>query len=147
MEGNWDAEVKYWMGGPGAPPTVSKGKATMKMILGGRFLQQDYSGNMMNMPFTGLGITGYDNMNKKYVSFWIDNMGTGMSTTDGAMDQAGKVLTTYGKMDDPGTGERGKNMKNVTRIVDKNRLVFEVHDLALGEPNTKVMEIVFTRAK
>jgi hypothetical protein len=148
MEGTWDAEVKSWMGGPGAPPTVSKATSTIKMVLGGRYLQEEVSGQMMDQPFNGMGITGYDNLNKKYISFWIDNMGTGMSTMDGTMDQTGTVLTMYGKMDEPGTGEHGKNFKAVTRIVDKNKHVYEMYDLVLGEPPaSKVMEIVYTRKK
>ena len=121
--------------------------ATLR-ALGGRYLQEEVSGQMMDQPFNGMGITGYDNLNKKYISFWIDNMGTGMSTMDGTMDQTGTVLTMYGKMDEPGTGEHGKNFKAVTRIVDKNKHVYEMYDLVLGEPPaSKIMEIVYTRKK
>lgn len=65
----------------------------MKMILGGRFLQQEVNGEMMGMPMNGIGITGYDNLKKKYVGFWIDNMGTGMYTMEGEMDKEGKACT------------------------------------------------------
>ena len=56
-------------------------------------------------------------------------------------------LTMYGKMDEPGTGEHGKNIKYVTRLLGRDKQVFEVHDLAIGEPNTKVMEMTYTRKK
>ena len=147
MEGSWDAEMKMWMGGPDTPPAVNRMTCTMKMVLGGRFLQQEVQGQMMGMPFSGMGFTGYDNVNKHYVGFWIDNMGTGMSTLDGVMNQKGDVLTMYGKMDEPGTGEHGKNIKYVTRLLGRDKQVFEVHDLAIGEPNTKVMEMTYTRKK
>lgn len=145
-EGIWDAEVKSWMA-PDAPPTVSKGSATMKMVLGGRYLYQEMSGEMMGMPFQGMGYTGYDNINKKYVSFWIDNMGTGMASMDGAMNKGGDVLTLYGKMDEPTTGEHGKNVKYVTRLISKDKQIFEAHDLSIAEPHTKVLEVVYTRHK
>jgi hypothetical protein len=63
------------------------------------------------------------------------------------MNQDGTVLTMFGKMDEWMTGEIGKTVKYVFRIVDKNRFVFEVHDMAIGEPNTKVMEITYIRRK
>ena len=147
MEGTWDAETKMWMGGPSTPPSVTKGTATMKMIFGGRFLQQEATGEMMGKPFHGIGYTGYDNMNKKFISFWIDEMGTGFSTADGVMNQAGDAITFYGKMDEPGTGEHGKNVKFVSRIVGKDKQVFEMYDLSRDDPNSKVMEIVYTRKK
>ena len=147
LEGTWNAEVRSWMNGPDQPPSVSKGTCVYKMIFGGRYLQQTFTSEMMNMPFSGTGYTGYDNTNKRYFGFWIDNMSTGMSTMDGTMNQAGTVLTMYGKMDEPGTGELGKNVKYVTRILSPDKNVFEVYDLTLDDAKAKMMEIVYTRAK
>jgi hypothetical protein len=45
------------------------------------------------------------------------------------------------------TGEHGKTIKYVTRIVNNDKHMFEIHDLSIEEPNTKVMEMVYTRAK
>ncbi len=129
MVGTWDAEVKMWMNGPTAQPTVSKGTSQNKLVLGGRYVQQDFSSEMMNQPFSGIGYTGYDNFNKKYVSFWIDNMSTGMSTMDGKIDKDNKTLTMWGKMDEPMTGEKGKKVKYVTRVIDNDTHVFEVYDV------------------
>ena len=44
-----------------------------KMILDGRFLHQEFNGEMMGSPFIGIGITGYDNGSKQYVSNWMDS--------------------------------------------------------------------------
>jgi hypothetical protein len=109
--GTWEAETKMWMNGPKGEPAVSKGSAEYKLALGGRYLQQEFSGEMMGQPFNGVGYTGYDNFGKKYVSFWIDNMSTAMSTMEGTMDKEGKTLTMWGKMDEPchrGEGEAGE---------------------------------------
>ena len=147
MEGSWTAEVQSWMSGPDAPPMVSKGTSTMKMVFGGRYLQQDFTGEMMNMPFSGMGFTGYDNVNKKYVGIWMDNMSTGISTMEGSMNQAGNTLTMYGKMDDPTTGEYGKNIKYVSKVLGPDKQVFDVYDLSLDDAKSKMMEITYTRAK
>lgn len=147
LVGTWDATVSTWMEGPGKPPTVTKGTSEQKWVLGGRFIQQEMKGEMMGMPFNGMGLMGYDNFNKKYTFVWVDNSSTQMSTSEGTIDPSGKVFTYYGKMDEPMTGEHGKTVKYVSRIVSKDKNVFEIHDLSIPEPNTKVMEIVYTRKK
>ncbi|MBI4548727.1 MAG: DUF1579 domain-containing protein [Ignavibacteriae bacterium] len=144
--GSWETATSMWMEGPQKPPMVSKGTATMRWTLDGRFLYQEASGEMMGKPFSGMGFTGYNNVNKRYEMFWIDNSSTAMFTGDGTFDQSGKVLTLYGKMDDPTTGEHGKNIKYVLRVVDKDKHIFEFHD-PVYEPNTKMGEIVYTRKK
>jgi hypothetical protein len=147
LAGTWDTETKVWMQGPGSEPNVTKGSSVNSWVLGGRFLRQEYKGEMMGQPFEGIGYTGYDNYNKRYVSFWIDNSTTQMSTMSGTVDKSGKVFTLYGTMDEWMTGENGKAVKYVTRIINRDKNVFEVHDLTLGEPNTKMMEITYTRKK
>ncbi|HTY01428.1 MAG TPA: DUF1579 domain-containing protein [Bacteroidota bacterium] len=146
LEGNWNAEVRTWLT-PDAPPQVSKGTCVYKMVFGGRYLEQTFTSEMMNMPFSGTGYTGYDNANKRFFGFWIDNMSTAMSTMDGTMNKEGNVLTMYGKMDDASTGENGKNIKYITRILSPDKLLFEVYDLTVDEGKSKMMEIAYTRAK
>jgi hypothetical protein len=145
--GTWDAEVKMWMNGPKGEPMVSKGTSESKMVLGGRYLQQDFTGEMMGQPFVGTGFTGYDNFKKKYVSFWIDNMSTGMSTMDGVLEKDGKTTTMWGKMDDPMTGEKNKKIKYVTRFVDKDTQVFETYDVTSFGDKKPIMVITYKRRK
>jgi hypothetical protein len=145
--GSWDAEVKVWMAGPAGEPTVSKGTSEHKMILGGRYLQQDYTGDMMGQQFIGVGVTGYDNMKKKYVASWIDNMGTALSTMEGTIDKDGKTITMWGTMDEPMTGEKGKKVKYVTRLVDADTHVFETYDVSTYGEKKPTMVITYTRRK
>jgi hypothetical protein len=145
LVGSWDAEVKSWMNGPKGEPTISKATSEHKMALGGRFLQQDVTGEMMGQPFAGVGYTGYDKMKKKYVAVWMDNFGTMISTMEGTMDKEGTTLTTWGKMDEPMTGERDKKVKYVTRIIDKDKLIFEMYDLSTWGGKNPVMQITYTR--
>src|SRR5437868_7039824 len=67
LAGSWTTKTKMWME-PNQPPTESTGSCEQKVILDGRFLQQECTGEMMGGPFTGIGVTGYDNQTKKYVS-------------------------------------------------------------------------------
>lgn len=147
MVGTWQTTMRSWINGPDGEPTVSKGSSEIKWVLDGRFLQQDAKGEMMGMPFSGIGFTGYDNINKKYVGYWIDNSSTGMYWSEGTLDKEGKVLTLIGKMDDVTTGEHDKTIKFVHRFISKDKQVFEMHDLSLPEGKDRVGEIEYVRAK
>ena len=102
---------------------------------------------MMGQTMKGFGYTGYDNFRKKYVGFWIDNMGTGMSTMEGTMDKDGTTLTMLGKMDDPMTGQKDKKVKYVTRMIDHDKHVFEIYDVTAWGDKKPVMVITYTRTK
>jgi len=147
LAGSWSAEVKLWMNGPAAEPVISRGTAEYVMSLGGRFLQETFSGSMMDMPFSGIGYTGFDNFKKKYVGFWIDNSTTAFSTMEGTLDKDGKVLTMWGKMDDPMSGEKDKSIKSVWRFLDKNSIVYEVYDVTAYGESKPVMLITYARLK
>ena len=82
LAGSWTTQTKEWME-PGKPPMESPGTAEMKTLLDGRFLYQEYHSQMMGQPFSGIGIDGYDNLTKKYVTAWIDSMGTGIFFMEG----------------------------------------------------------------
>jgi hypothetical protein len=141
--GEWEVASKWWMA-PGAPPMESKGTSKVHSILGGRYVQEEHTGEMMGKPFNGIGITGYDNFKKKYVSFWIDDAGTGMYTSEGTADAAGKVFTFVGKMDDPMTGEKDKTVKFILTIVGADKRLFEMHEPAKGK-DSKIGEMAYTR--
>lgn len=145
--GTWDVKSQMWPNGPDGPPTESQGTATYKMIFGGRFLEEEFSGDMMQQPLTGVGFTGYDNMKQKYVGVWLDNMGTAVSTMEGVMDGDGKTLTMTGKMDEPMTGEKNKDVKYVMRLVDPDTHVFEMYDPSMGGGNKPAMRLTYTRKK
>jgi hypothetical protein len=146
LVGEWSLQTKFWMAGPDAPPTESKGTSKTRWILGNRFVQEEVDSEMNGMPFQGVGITGYDNMKKKYVGAWVDNMGTMLSTTEGTVDADHKVITSTGKMDDPMTGQKDKTVKYILRIISKDKHILEMYDLSLGEGDKgKMGEIVYSR--
>jgi hypothetical protein len=104
LAGSWTTQTKEWME-PGKPPTEASGTADMKMVLDGRFLQQDFNSTMMGQPYTGIGTTAYDNLRKKYVSTWIDSMGTGIFVMEGTASADGKTITLKGSHPEPGGGQ------------------------------------------
>lgn len=146
MVGTWDAEMRMWTF-PGGEPTVSKGMARIRLILDGRYIEQKFQCSMMREPFEGLGIEGYDNIKKKYVSTWMDNSSTGIFMSTGTTDASGKVTTYYGKTDDPMTGQKDKVVKSIAREVHADKAVFEMYDKTPDGQEFKTMEITYTRRK
>ncbi len=144
--GTWDCEWKTAMG-PGPMSTVGKSKAVTSWLIEGRFTMTELSGTFMEQPFKAFGIAGYDNFKKAYVRTTIDGMNTFMLSAQGKLAQDGKTMIYYGTMDEYLTGENDKMVKYVLRWKDADHFVEEVHDLAIGEENTKVMELAFSRAK
>jgi len=140
--GTWKTATRVWMAGPEAEPMVTEGRAEVEWILDGHFLMEKLSGEMMEMPFHGIGIVGYDNFKKKYQYLWVDSTSTAMFTSQGDYDESTRTFTYHGLMDEPMTGEHDKKVKYVLRIVDENTHVFVIHDPAI---DAMVVEITYTR--
>ena len=144
LEGEWDLVVRSMMD-PSQPPTETKSHSVIRTLMDGRYCQEESAGDFQGMPFTGMGITGYDNVTGKYVSTWIDNMGTGIMTSTGTADASGKVITWIGTMSDPMTGKVSKE-RMVTTIVDDNHHTFEMYGTPPGaKKETKMMTIEYSR--
>ncbi len=142
LAGSWATTTKEWME-PGKPPTESTGTAEMKMLLDGRFLYQEFTGNMMGQPFSGVGIDAYDNMTKKYMTAWMDTMGTGIFMMDGTASADGKTITLKGSHPEPGGGKM--THRAVWKIVDNNTQTFDMYGTHHGGKETKVLEITYSR--
>ncbi len=143
QDGKWDAKITSWMS-PGAPPTESKGTATNRMIMGGRYQEAKFTGSFSGMPFEGQSITGYDNSKKVFVSTWVDNMGTGIMNLEGPWDEASKSVTFTGSMLDPTTGKECKVREIMTFVDDKTQKM-EMYNTPTGGAEYKAMEIVYTK--
>jgi hypothetical protein len=142
LAGSWATKTKEWME-PGKPPVESTGSVEMKMLLDGRFLQQEFTGDMMGQPYNGIGINAYDNLHRHYVTAWIDTMGTGIFTMDGTASADGKTITLRGQHDEPGGGHM--THRAVWKIVDANTQTFEMYGAHGEEKEMKLMEFTYTR--
>ena len=142
--GEWDEELTFWME-PGAEPVKSTATAVNKMIMDGRYQHSTHTGNMMGMPFEGIGITGYDNAKKVYISTWIDNMGTGIMYSEGKWNDADKTIEFKGTAVDPISGKELK-IRQVMKIVDADTETMEMFTTKGGK-EFKSMEIKMTRKK
>lgn len=142
--GDWECTVKYQMD-PTQPWQESKSTATITSLLDGRYVQEVSTGDMMGMPFTGIGLYGYDNVIGKYVSTWIDNMGTGIMKSEGTADASGKVISWTGSMSDPMTGKPAK-ARMITTMIDDDHHTFDMYGTPPGgKKEMKTMTIEYSR--
>jgi hypothetical protein len=144
--GEWNTTTRMTMG-PGLPPQESKGTSRFSWAVEGKWLRQEVEGQVMGVPMKGFGVLGYDNFKKRFVGSWFDSFGTALLTFEGSLDQSGKELSLWGSMDEPLTGEHDKAVRYTYRIAGEEKVVFEIHDLAIGGEKTKVIEVEFVRKK
>ena len=138
--GTWKCEVKCWMD-PAGPPEQSQATAEVRWTMNGRYLQEDFRGQMMGRPFNGRFILGHNNIKQTYQSVWIDDMNTAMFVSEGKGDS--KTITLEGKSSCPGTGRADVPMKAVLRVLTQDRHTFEMFDGS--QNNARTMEITYTR--
>lgn len=81
---------------PGTESQESTGTATLKPILGGRFLEEENSGESLGQPSVGLRLYGYNNGSKQYEAIWIYNGSTAFLVLDGSSDDDGKTVRYTG---------------------------------------------------
>ena len=150
--GTWSYTVKMWMD-PNAKPSESTGTATRKTVMDGRYVTGDYSGKfkmpgadgkMKDMNFTGMSMDAYDNAKKKFVSGWVDNMGTGIMITEGTYDAATKTFTYTGEFEMmPGMKSK---VRQVIKLTDATHMTMEFYE-DRGQGESKSMEINYTKKK
>lgn len=148
MTGKWSYTSKWWMRAD-AKPEESKGSSSMRMILGGRFLEQNIKGKSMGQPYEGHGMIGYDNLKKQYETTWTDNMSTGMMRATGTYDDATKTLTEQGEFTCPMTPDNKATYRGETKWIDANNFTYSMYGKGMTQKDDefKMMELTYKRSK
>ncbi len=140
--GEWSVESVTQMA-PDAPKETTTGHSSMKWVLDGRFLLQEYSGTMMGMPFHGLGTWGYDNIKKEYVGTWMDSSSTSIMNNTGSYDEATKAWTMKGTFQEP-SGQVIQT-REVIKFTDANKHTFDFYMTGPDGKEFKSMTLTYTR--
>lgn len=141
--GAWNAKVSMWMA-PGTEPAVMEGTSEARWVMGGRYLEQRFTGSFMGMPFEGLGYTGYDNVKKQYWGTWMDNMSTAMMLSTGSSE--GNTWTFTATMSDPLTGKDSRIDEKIV-VTDADHHTMEMWGPGPDGKSFKTMEIAYSRRK
>lgn len=144
-KGEWSGKCTMWMV-PGAPPMTSDCSASVTTIMDGRYTRMEMKGDFAGMgPYHGIGVYGYDNVAKKFVSTWLDNHSTGLMQGEGDLSKDQKTLTWSYTHSCPIT-QKPTVMKEIQTIVSENERKLEMWG---NEPKTgknyKMMQIELTR--
>jgi len=140
--GNYDIKITSWHE-PGGPPMEETGTAIRTMGLEGRVMFEELKSSVMGMPFTGHGMTGYDNVTGKYWSTWTDSMSTGVMVSEGTCD-AEEACTFTGSYNDPIT-KGPVTMRMISRWTSPTTEVFEMYGPGKDGKEVKMMEMTYTK--
>jgi hypothetical protein len=140
--GKWRAEVSHWMD-PTAEPMKSTGVMTNTMVLGDRFLQEEYEDDAG--MFSGKGFWGYNTVAARYEGFWVDSMGTFFQIEHGQHDVSKDAYTMTGEMLNPMTKQPMKK-RSVITFKNKDEHQMEMFFGGGDIPEMRAMLIKYTRA-
>jgi hypothetical protein len=141
--GTWGVHGKFWEPGH-EKPSESDSTSTITSILDGRYVQEDMKGKIMGMDMHGMGIFGFDRVDKKYTAYWCDSWSTQPMSMTGDSKDGGKTI------------EYSTTMTNgMTNKTDKYRLIYTRTSadaatvVMYGGPEgkDKAMELAYTRKK
>ncbi len=141
--GDWDVDVTYWTA-PGAPPTKSAASFKAASRLGGRYVMMEFSGFMMGQSFEGIWLVGFDNLEQKYNTLWIDNTSTNFFITKGTRE--GNVISESGSWPDPVSG-RTLQVKARTTWISDDEFRYEQFMVLADGSEHKGMEFSSKRRK
>jgi hypothetical protein len=141
--GTYDVTIKSWHE-PGGPAMEESGTSRRTMILDGRVRVEEFTSTMMGAPFTGHGMTGYDNVTGKYWGTWTDSMSTGLMVSEGTCDAQGKSCTFTGTWNDA-VKKAPVKARMTSRRPSPTTEIFEMHAPGRDGKEMKIMEIVYTR--
>ncbi len=133
MEGSWDIVMK-------AGGMEMKGTVSSKMDLGGLWLASALKCEFPGGAFEGRGMDTYDAAKKKYISVWVDSMGTQPMIMEGTYDKEKKVLTMAG--DGPGPDGKPAKWKSLTKFADEKTIHF---DMFVGDAKEPMFTLVYKK--
>jgi hypothetical protein len=141
LAGTWDVEMTFKLrpDGPGIP---TKGTSTIRVVLGGLFIEEKIEGALNGAPFTTLAWTGYNTSTKQYEATRIASTNNSRIAETGTFDEATRQFEL--KADYPLAGDTW-HQRTVIQLVSADAMIATSY-LSFGTvPEWKAVEIRYTR--
>lgn len=147
LVGEWQGIANTWFE-PNTVADASPVRATMKLILDGRFILHEYKGSFGGKPLEGVAIFGYDLNMKRYQSAWIDSYhnGTAIMFSDGKRgenDFSMQGSYTYISSED----EQTWGWRTTIDIMDDDTIKLTAFNIFPDGAEVKATEVIYTRVK
>lgn len=143
LVGSWDLKLRSRTD-PAEDWTEVDGTMTAHPILGGRFVVEEWHAVVMDTPFEGFGLLGFDRLRGCYTSLWTDSFSTWTVTSTGARVGPG-VIEFRGDMIDV-VSPSGRPFRTVETMIDDDHIRSELFD-SVGGVETRMGEVLGTRRR
>ena len=134
-EGTWTTVMKS--GG-----AEFKGMVTYKMELGGLWLTGSLESELFGAKFSGRSLESYHAAKKKYVSVWVDSMGTAPVTMEGIYDKEKKMFAMAGE--GPGMDGKMTKYRSEAKMPDADTMMMTMW---IGDGKDSMFTITYKRKK
>ena len=141
--GHWKDEMKVWSG-ENPEPNIYLLEKEGRVACEGKLLMRNISGRISTGPYEAYETINYDNLKRKFVKTWFDNLGTNILVLEGALDEKTNTLVFEGTTIDPLTMQTIK-VRQVLHIQDPENQLLEVFVQYKDEKPLKTMEVKSTR--
>lgn len=146
MLGTWDGTMS-WRPAPDAALMSFPGTAVRDWILDGRFLREVVTAQSPDgAAFEGIGYTGYNNLDHRFETTWMDSMSTAIMGGHAEFNSTTKVFTFHMTRRDPASG-RVITCWSEMDVSDPNRHVLRGWEYAEDGSAYQNSEGVFTRRR
>lgn len=144
LAGEYTTVSKFYMK-PGETPQESTGTAKFTSVVDGMFVQEKNTGKIMDMPYSGARLWGYNNLTHQFEAVWVFSMSSAIMKLTGTTKDEGKTIQWTG------TYDRAKGVKAtldiVTHLIDEDRLSIELSHKNPDGSKGPTMETTYTRKK
>ncbi len=145
LAGSWDGNTRTWFE-KDVIADESPMRATMSVIMDGRFLSYDYQGSLNGKPFEGKMLWAYDLGNQKCQCSWVDtfHMGTGIMHSEG--NETGNGFIVLGSYGGEGIPEPW-GWRTELEIINSDQFLLRAFNISPEGDEAKATETIYHRIK